>query len=285
VDKKSPYFLSSIILTTKHSKSIAIAPAFFNILSAEIVECNTDTDVFGTFSGEVERTGNALDCAKTKCELGMNLTNAYYGLSSEGSFGSHPYIPFLSCDQEILYFIDRIRNFHLYVSSISEKTNYNIKSLDSMNELEIFAKKALFPSHALIVRSDNKKNKNFLFKGINTFDMLEQAFKDSMKHSRNGKVWVETDMRANMNPSRMGVIQSLAEELAKSLSRLCPQCNTPGWGKVHVEKGLECGWCGMETELLRAEIYGCVKCAHKEKTRPFHNLLTADPENCSSCNP
>ena len=151
-----PYAGSSIILTTKHSKSIAIAPSFLNILSAQIVECVVDTDKFGTFSGEIERKNNALYCCKIKCELGMQLSGADYGISSEGSFGPHPYMPFLPCDNEILYFIDRERDFHLYISCLSEKTNYNIQVLDSIEELQIFAEKALFPSHALILRPDGQ---------------------------------------------------------------------------------------------------------------------------------
>ena len=285
INKNSPYAGSHIILTTKHSKSLAIAPSFFNLLSANIIECPIDTDKLGTFSGEIEREGNALDCAKIKCELGMKMTDSYFGLSSEGSFGPHPYIPFLPCDHEVLYFIDRKRDFNLHLSLLSEKTNYNMQSLDSMEELKKFSEKVLFPSHALIVRPNNKENKNHIFKGINTMDMLESAFKDAMKHSENGTVWVQTDMRANMNPSRMIVIQELAEELAKRLSELCAQCKNPGWGKVQVEKGLECSWCGLETEWIKSEIYGCTKCEHKEKKPPSHHLLKADPVNCSYCNP
>jgi hypothetical protein len=285
MNENSPYAGTSIILTTNHSKSIAIAPSFVNLLSAKIIEYEIDTDKLGTFCGEIERVGNRLDCAKMKCELGLNIANSYYGLASEGSFGPHPYIPFLPCDNEILYFIDRNREFHLYLSCLSEKTNYNMQLLDSMEELERFSAKALFPSHALILRPDHKENKNYIFKGINRVDILEIAFKDSIKHSKNGKVWVETDMRANMNPSRMSVIRRLADELARRLLALCPKCENPGWGKVQVEKGLECSWCGMETELIKAELYGCTKCDHKEKRPPSHNLLTAAPVNCLYCNP
>jgi len=91
--------------------------------------------------------------------------------------------------------------------------------------LQKFSAKALFPSHALILRPDNKENKSYIFKGINRVDMLERAFKDSIKHSTHGKVWVETDMRANMNPSRMIVIQGLAEEVARRILALCPRCS------------------------------------------------------------
>ena len=285
MNEHSAYAGSAIILTTKHSKSTAVAHSFFNLLSAEIVECAIDTDTLGTFSGEIERKSSALECAKIKCELGINLTNSDYGLSSEGSFGPHPYIYFLPGNNEILYFIDRKRDFHLYVSRLSEKTNYAMESVGSMQELQKFAKKALFPSHALIIRPDNQENKNYIVKGINTVDMLETAFNESMKHSAHGKVWVETDMRAHMNPSRMMVIQELAGDLAQRLLVLCITCKTPGWGKVAIEKGLECRWCGLKTELIKSEIYGCTKCDYKEKKTPSHNLRKAGPEHCSHCNP
>lgn len=76
MNKNSPYAQISIVLTTKHEKSIVIAPSFLNVLSAEIVEYVFDTDQLGTFSGEIERKGTALDCAKIKCELGLNLTSS-----------------------------------------------------------------------------------------------------------------------------------------------------------------------------------------------------------------
>lgn len=281
----SPYAGNSIILTTKHDKSKVIAPSFAKILSAQIIEYNIDTDRLGTFSGEIERKGSALDCAKSKCELGLKRVGSYYALSSEGSFGPHPYIPFFPCDHEILYFIDRKRDFHLYLSRLSEKTNYNMQAVESMHELLAFCEKALFPSHALIMRPDDKENKNHIIKGINNSIMLEAAFNETIKNSKNNKVWVETDMRAHMNPSRMKIIEELAQELALRLATLCKQCENPGWGKVGIERGLACGECGCETELVKAEIYGCAKCDHKEKLPAPGQLLTADPRHCPFCNP
>lgn len=284
MSEKSPYAGISIVLTTKHSKSIAIAPSFLKKLSAHIIECEIDTDTLGTFSGEVERVGTAIDCAKLKCEFGLNFTNSMYGLSSEGSFGPHPYIPFLACNNEILYFIDRQRDFNVSVSRFTEKTNYNSELVDSIKDLHAFAKKALFPSHALIIRSDNQ-DAVCLYKGIQTIEKLEVAFNEAMKVSVQGKVLVETDMRAHMNPSRMLIIAELAEELAHRLSLLCTACQTPGWGKVAVEQGLQCSWCGMKTEMIKFEIYGCAKCDHQEKVLPSHGLVKADPGSCSNCNP
>lgn len=285
INKKSVYADDSIILTTQHGKSLAIAPIFSKILSAKVIECTIDTDLLGTFSGEVERKGTQLACAQKKCELGIEATNSDYGLSSEGSFGPHPYIPFIPCNYEILYFIDRKRNFNLHVSKLTEKTNFNIQVIDSFKELKKIAQKAAFPSHALILSPDNNQNKEYIWKGIQTDDMLKTAFYNAKKHSSIGKVLVQTDMRAHMNPSRMNIIQELAKELADRLATLCMKCQTPGWGKIGIEKGLECHWCAQPTELIKMEIYGCITCNYTEKINPSHSKSKADPQDCSHCNP
>lgn len=145
--KQSPYQDCRIVLTTKHKKVDAIRPAFGELLSAEIVTCEVDTDQLGTFSGEVEREGTAFECACRKCEWGMKLTGADYAIASEGSFGPHPSIPFFPCDHEILYFIDEKRGIRLQESLLSEKTNYRMISTATIDDLNCFAEKALFPSH------------------------------------------------------------------------------------------------------------------------------------------
>jgi hypothetical protein len=285
MNKHSVYAGNRIILTTKHGKLLAIAPPFSEYLAATVVEYPFDTDILGTFSGEQKRKGSALDCVKEKCRLGMHFTDSDYGLASEGSFGPHPAFPFIPCDHEILYFIDRKRDFHLSLSTTSEKTNYAMQLLDSLAELQAFANKVLFPSHALIMRPNGPENKNHIYKGINTPDELEVAFKETLKYAETGKVWVETDMRAHLNPSRMQVIQKLAAELAERLAVLCPNCENPGWGKVKVEPGLECRECGFATALIKSEIHGCCKCQHQEKRELAHHLLRADPKYCEYCNP
>jgi hypothetical protein len=100
--EQSPYLGQRIVLTTKHEKSLAIAPPFQEILGANVSECPFDTDLLGTFSGEVERVGSALDCVRNKCERGLDLLGGDLGIASEGSFGPHPYVPFIPGGQEIL---------------------------------------------------------------------------------------------------------------------------------------------------------------------------------------
>lgn len=287
INKSSTYEGTSVMLTTKHSKAIAIAPAFFDIIGASVIEYVADTDLLGSFSGEIDRQGNALDCAKKKCELSLNKlgSEVKYGLASEGSFGPHPFMPFIPCDHEILYFIDKKHEFHLHLSHLSKKTNYQMKDLDSWEELQIFASQTLFPSHALILRTNNIETKHSIFKGINSWHELEELFKESLKLSDKKKVWVETDMRANMNPTRMEVIGELGTKLAQRLATYCPRCQAPGWGKIRVEKGLECSWCKEETENINNEIFGCTKCDFEEITERADGLKQAEPSYCQNCNP
>lgn len=284
---RSAYAGSRFFLTTKHAKSIAIAPPFLEKLEASVVEYVVDTDTLGTFSGEVEREGSALECARRKCELSLSHAGdeVEFALASEGSFGPHPVLFFIPCDHEILYFIDRRHGFHLYMSHSSEKTNYRTEAVGSLEELKKLAEEAQFPSHALILRPDGRDAKAPMFKGVNTPSVLEAAFAECMEHASNGKVWVETDMRAQFNPSRMEVIGELAAKLADRLAAHCPKCRTPGWGKTRVEFGLECSWCGSATELVKAEVFGCTKCDHEETTGRADGLTRAEPGQCGYCNP
>lgn len=284
---RSLYEGSCIILTTKHAKSIAIAPPFSENLGASIIEYVVDTDKLGTFSGEVEREGNALECARKKCEWSLNKlgSNVEFALASEGSFGPHPFISFLPCDHEILYFIDRKRDFHLYMSHISEKTNYRTERISSLEGLRKISNQVSFPSHALILRPNNRETKAPIFKGLDTWQALELAFKQCIKYAEDGNIWVETDMRAQFNPSRMKVIGELATKLSDRLRVHCPSCDSPGWGKVRQKTGLVCASCGFETELIKAEIFGCVKCDYEEDRERSDGKKEADPGSCQYCNP
>lgn len=285
LNESSPYFGKRIVMATKHSKSIAVAPGFRDILGATVVECPIDTDELGTFSQEVERKGSALDCARWKCEMGIDLLNAEFGIASEGSFGPHPYASFIPVGLEILHFIDRTRNFHLHVSRLCSKTNYRTQTVDTLDALQRFAAESQFPTHALIVRPSHVESGDLIFKGINTAEELKDSFERSRAQSSDGLVWVETDMRAHLNPTRMSEIAELARQLAHRLATPCPACRAPGWGLVNSEKGLPCEYCDRPTELIKHEVFGCVLCDHKERRQRPDGLEKAPQMRCGLCNP
>ncbi len=285
--RNEPYRGATVILPTKHAKSLAVAPPFWSQLKADVLEYFTDTDQLGTFSGEIERQGSALECARRKCELAFEMLGGRieYCLASEGGFGPDPLIPFLARDQEILYFIDRKRNFHLHMVHASEKTNYHMKAVGTLDELQDFAISAQFPSHALVLRPNDWSSKDVLFKGIVDKSLLKTSFEKAMSASRDGLVWAETDMRAQFNPSRMVVIAELADKMARRLATLCPSCHAPGWGLVNTESGLACEGCGQPTDTILHEIHGCVLCSNKETRARRDGLQIAPQMYCQFCNP
>lgn len=268
------------VVASLHDKASAIGPSFKKVLGFEVETAAIDTDRLGTFTGEIERTLSPFDCVKEKCRLGLEYRQAKYGVASEATFGPHPEIPFLSSHHEILFFMDLERQFELNVSTISLETNFNKKRISTLEELNEFSEAAKFPSHALILKSEGEGP---LFKGIIDHKTLIESFEKAKAISKEKNVWVETDMRAHLNPSRMNVIARLADELANRLNTLCPGCETPGFGVIKREGGLECLECGAPTPLIAKKILGCPKCEHKKEV-PIQSDR-ADPQFCMFCNP
>jgi len=283
IKKSSIYQGAYITLTTKHNKAEAVAPIFLDVLGAHVQEVTLDTDQLGTFSGEIQRQGTPLECVKKKCEWGMQEKSAYLGLANEGSFGPHPYLPFIATDQEIMYFIDKKRNIELTVIESTTKTNYQTAIITTYQELIDFAQKTLFPSHALILQPNDTIQSSIVYKGINNLDMLMKSFQECKKIG--DQIFVQTDMRANFNPTRMNVIKKLSLKMAQRLASICPSCSTPGWGIVDTNIGLPCDNCSSETDLIQSYIFGCLKCDYKKIKLMPKNKRTADPINCTYCNP
>ena len=273
------------MIATMHDKEKVIGPAFLDLLGLKIINAKIDTDQLGTFTGEVLRKGTPLTCVREKCELAMKESHLSIGIASEGSFGPHPFIPFVRSDHEILYFKDQERGFELHESLLSTKTNHAAEPISDLKQLKIFCDKALFPSHGLIVRPNKSNKNNLVIKGIQDYGVLEEAFIKCCRHSNDGNALVETDMRAHMNPTRMGVIKELADTFANRLATPCPLCYNPGFGLVDTQKGLECKICGSETDRVKSEIFGCPRCHHKESRPRKDGLTVAEPRHCGWCNP
>lgn len=63
------------VLATMHGKERVIRPLLEGGLGLQIILPNGfDTDRFGTFSREIERTGSQLDAARAKIEAALNTT-------------------------------------------------------------------------------------------------------------------------------------------------------------------------------------------------------------------
>ena len=112
-------------------------------------------------------------------------------------------MPWVACDREIVVLIDRQHNLELVGEALSAATNYRQTTVGSVGEALAFAEAVQFPSHGLVVMPEqNPKDNREICKGIVQEHQLMAAVEHLLK--THPSVWIETDMRAHMNPSRMG---------------------------------------------------------------------------------
>lgn len=152
------YLNAKASLLTKHGKEFVIAKVMLEGLGLEVLHVNTyDTDLFGTFTRDVERHGNQYDAALAKALKGMELANTYLGLSSEGLFTSDPFSGMLPWNNELVLFVDQ--RFGFKVAGFSSSYAQSYSALISMDDdLDAHLKNALFPSHYLVVRADGPES-------------------------------------------------------------------------------------------------------------------------------
>ena len=272
-----------IVIATKHEKEKAIAPILEKQLGVHcFVTPELDTDTLGTFTGEIERKEDPLATARHKCLMAMELTHCDLAIASEGSFGQHPSLFFAPADDEFLYFYDQRHKLEISVRELSLETNFNGSLIKTEAELIEFAHKVKFPSHGLILRK-SKDELTDMVKGITKQELLLEAFYKLMHNF--GEAYVETDMRAMYNPTRMQVIKLAAEKLVNKINTLCPTCNTPGFGITKATQGLPCEVCHSPTRSTLSYIHACQKCGYtKEEVFPNGKQLE-DPTYCDLCNP
>lgn len=280
----SDYNGKLVLLASMHKKEIAIKPAFSKFVGCNIIVLDDiDTDQFGTFSGEIPREISAYETLKKKAIFAAEIYNYDFVISSEGSFGPHPSYPFINADTEMLLFYDRNLDLFIVDYEISTDTNHGefILSKDKINSEEYlkWLEQVKFPSHGLIVKADSR----ILQKGICSLSDLEGVLNQGFKSYRELKL--ETDMRAMMNPSRMNVINILANKLAKKVATKCIQCGTSGFPKIEQSGNLICELCFRETKIARFKDMKCLKCSYfeREEIKPGEQFTSAT--YCDYCNP
>lgn len=272
-----------LLIATKHNKETVIAPLLERELGVTcFVPPDFDTDVFGTFTGEIKRAADAAAAARAKCEAAMQRYNCDLVVSSEGSFGPHPALFFVPADEEILLLSDKQNNLEIMSRIISTETNFSGEWITTEQELYSFAERAGFPTHGLLLRRSENDSQQ-LAKGITTREELTQVFGELRK--TNGGAFIETDMRACFNPTRMQVIAQATEKLITQIRSCCPRCTAPGFNVTDAAAGLPCSSCGRATRSTLYYTYTCKRCSwHEERFFP-HTKTTEDPMYCDHCNP
>jgi hypothetical protein len=271
------------VIATMHGKEKVIAPVLEAGLGIKCeVPANFDTDRYGTFSGETERNGSPLNTVRQKCLDAMEKYGVNIGIASEGSFGPHPSMFFAHANEEILMFIDKRNDLEVVVKELSTDTNFNGRLIEQIDSLIEFANLVHFPSHALILKTGPNKLEGMV-KGITDRVKLMEDAEEMLNHF--GSLYVETDMRAHFNPSRMKVIAKTAQKLLETLQKLCPQCNTPGFTVQDVRRGLPCLQCKLPTKSVQTLLHICKKCSYTQEQWYPHGKKFEQPDYCDYCNP
>jgi len=271
----------TLVIATKHGKEKIIAPVIEKQLGVTcIVPENLDTDVLGTFTGEVERVDDPIETLRKKCLLGMASVGCDLAIANEGSFGEHPYIPFLPADEECMMLLDQRHQFEILVKEVSTNTNYFKGEFTSWHQLEGSLDTIGFPTHALIIKK-SLYDFSYVKKGISNISTLKTIVIELL--SSFGSVYIETDMRAMHNPTRQTVIEAAAQKLLNAILQQCPRCSSPGFGISDFNSGLPCSSCGTPTKSPISYLQTCKKCdytAEKPSSKKWE-----DPMYCDYCNP
>lgn len=269
--------LPKIVFLTCHGKDLAVrATLLARGFELEIYDA-LDTDTLGTFTGEMQRPLGQMETALQKAQLACELTGRDFGLGSEGSFGPHPQVHLLPWNYEVLAFWDAPKQHAIYAVHGTAETNFAAQQVSTLEEAMHFAKQAQFPSHALIVGS----HQDACFqKGIqDDFELRQRVSAALQTHAT---VWLETDMRAHMNPTRMKAIAQAAQKLSALLTSPCPGCQLPGYGLSKYIPGALCMTCGHATRRPQAEQWQCAKCNFVEEKKLNTQVSAA---HCDACNP
>lgn len=272
-----------LLIATKHRKEMTIAPIIEKELAVKCYTSNVfDTDLLGTFSGELQRKDDALTTLRNKCIGASIANNCDLILASEGSFGTHPSIFFANANVELIMLKDFKNDIEIVAREISLETNFNGKTISSEYELLTFAEQIQFPSHGMILRPAEKVYTK-IHKGIVTHELLLQQYKELKAEFV--CVYAETDMRALFNPTRMKVIKKATQNLIEKIKHLCPNCSTPGFDIVTAQAGLPCENCSLPTRSTLSYLYQCKKCTHSENKLYPRGIKFEDPTYCDNCNP
>ena len=276
-----------VVIATMHGKEQAIAPLLQSNLGISThVPSDFNTDRFGTFTRDVKRPAEQLATARIKAQAALELTGGDLAIASEGSFGTHPDIPFVPCDRELVLLLDQKHDLEIVGQAISTQTNYRSQTIRSVEEALTSATEVGFPEHGLVVMPTAEGGSPAeIAKGLKSKDALVTVIDNTLASSITGTAHIETDMRAHVNPSRMGVIAEATEHLIQTIAQRCPACNCPGFAIAKRNPGLPCAWCRTPTLLTLSVTYRCQRCQCDQVKMYPDGQQTADPGNCPYCNP
>ena len=278
-----PFKGETVLFATKHGKEHIIAP-LLHAIGIECMKAEIDTDQFGTFSGEVERTGSVRETLRKKIQTAaQTYPNTRLILASEGSFGPHPILGFIPTDLESLLLWDRKNNLEIYAEHLHTNPVHAEQALGPSEDFREALKHLGFPDHGVIVHPENSLTP--IFKGLHNEYDVAQAMLECFASSTKAKVILTSDLRANHNPTRRLAILQAGQVLLEKLNTFCPACSYPGFAIKRGVPGLLCLACGEPSQAPKAVLLACVACDYTEEKERPDGQQGLNPDECEFCNP
>ncbi len=273
------------MVTTLHGKACASGPAFRVCLGpAGVRVAALDTERFWAFSGEVARELDPRAAAEAKARAALAERGGELAIASGGSFVPYPAAPLLTPDEEWLVLVDARDGRGYAHRHATLDAVFAGKRCESLAALSAFVALQPFPEHALVLRpSERWRTGDGIHKSIVDRPALERIGRELP--DAHGELWVETDLRAHCNPTRMRAFERAASAFAEELATHCPRCETPHFRVLRALPGLPCSVCGERTELARALQRRCDPRGHLAEVAHPDGLRTADAAQCGACNP
>ncbi len=273
----NPFFRRRAVIVTKHGKERVLYPTLRNELGAFPEVLLLDTDRFGTFTGEIARTGSQLDALRAKLRAAIEAT-PYDALivASEGSFFPDPAFPQVTIDRECVAIFDPQSGIEIVGSAIAGAQHVGSFQPRDERALEDALQQCGAPSHAVVVHDGEK-----LHKGLRERGAIHAVARAAW--SRGLAVRVESDLRAHVNPTRLGVIAQACEDAVRRARSCCPSCSRPGFWVRESIAGLPCQECAEPTNEARAYRWTCEGCGLYEERAAEKRV--AAPGSCTWCNP
>jgi hypothetical protein len=280
----SDYFSGKqAVLATMHGKQQVIAPLFGEIGLQVMVSEQINTDLFGTFSGEIERQASQLETLRRKAAKCLEIHPQHsLAIASEGAFHPHPASPFCVIHTEMVILKDGISGLEVIGSRVTMDFQVLCKMINEREELDKFLNEISFPEYGVILKSQSGSRWQ-VAKDFQTRDEVMRAFETL--HTETENITVESDLRAHRNPRRMKIIGEATSDLIAKLQSRCPHCDFPGYSVTAVARGLPCEACGAPTRGVLKEIFTCACCHGTEEKFFPQGKEYAPAGTCDDCNP
>lgn len=268
------------VIATMHGKEQVIEPALAELGLRCVAATAINTDRFGTFTRDIVRAGSQRDALLAKAQAGLDIMpEADFAVASEGAFGPHPQIPFVPLGFEMVALLERKSGKAVIGHHLTTATNFSQVEARSRDEVQAFVKTIGFPSHAVVVMAGREGP--VLAKGVATEGELEAICQSHFEVCPS--VWLEADMRAHLNPTRIEAVAAATADLVRRLQARCPTCAYPDW-TPQVRDGRPCAWCDGPTVEAWIEQYLCEACGHHTE-QCIEPDRKGEPGHCNYCNP